>query len=94
MATLEEAAKALYAKRAEMRPDGKPWDEISSTAQYVLMEEARAVIEAVREPDKAMLAVFQEEAPDQWTHPHPDDVWRAGIDLLLGTRRVVDRIKV
>lgn len=65
MTPLERAARALYEKRANHINEGirsgslerEPWPEwsdISSTAQYVLHLEARAVIEAIREPSEGM----------------------------------------
>jgi hypothetical protein len=68
---VEQVAKGMARQR------GVPWLEHWRD----LIPDARAAIEAMREPTEAMDAAMQEAADYA---PYSDRVWRAGIDAALG----------
>ncbi len=104
MTPIERAARALadvlFVKRVRdceapsappmVRPIG--WQNLSETDRSSAMEAARAVLQAIREPDRDMVAAAYVTSPDQWTNPDPGEAWQAIIDHVLGVTRLVDRI--
>jgi hypothetical protein len=79
---LERAARAVFKTHHEATIIG--WDELSEQAQEEFMSQARAVIEAMREPTAEM---WKAEHPT-WTLGRPMwDWWRGVIDAALSQVR-------
>lgn len=71
------------------RTEPLPWEELGQDDRDAYIADARAVIEAIREPSEAMEAAGYGNTkgdPDNTgivDNPRPDDAWRAMIDALL-----------
>ena len=88
MTKLEEVARAIYEKR-----NGKgcyPWSLRTKSHRDPYLSDARAAIEAMREPDVEMIAAFwrQKNTGTQEIGETGEDrsdyaAWRAAIDAAL-----------
>lgn len=92
MTKLEEVARALYERWNNVPACGpsKPWDELQSSlpgqAEF-FREQARAAVEALREPS-AHMSVEGHEAAEKalgamFHYPLADPVWQAMVSALL-----------
>jgi hypothetical protein len=82
---LERAARALYdarAKRNHPRPELHPWEDASHLERRCLMIDARAVLQAIREPTARMVVAGakQQDNGDGYLHRRK---WMAMIDAAL-----------
>jgi len=76
MTPIEKVARAIY----EAQPRNKPWVLLTPLHRSRLETEARAAIEALREPSEAMRAVTINDVGRY------EDDWEAMIDAALAER--------
>lgn len=88
MTMVERVARAIWAKATELVPDGDrvPWEDVNYGFQADILGQARAAIEAMREPTPDMLkgsGGWDEKI--HWNEPFPNALghWRAMIDAAL-----------
>lgn len=75
MTALERAARALCARFTIS------WDELTESESLSLINDARAVLMAVREPGRRVTAAMDAESyPDSYTR------WQSGIDAILNEK--------
>ncbi len=78
-AMVERVARAIYAS-IELK---KPWDAAPKWHEPC-RREARAAIEAMREPSREMVGAMEEWAG--WCAGYIEEGWSAAIDVALGAR--------
>lgn len=87
MTPLERATQALCELHGRVSPETHP--QFSEAWRTLYMPQARAVLQAIREPSVAMEAAGYGNSkgdPDNTgvvDNPRPDDAWRAMIDAAL-----------
>lgn len=72
---LHQAARAL----AKAQSGVDDWDGLDPAFQATLIENARAVLEAIREPSEGMVAALGNGEAAKWAR----GTWRAMIDAAL-----------
>ena len=86
MSMIEKAARALCVVAGDDPDREGPWSEWWSESAYAA--DARAVIEALMEPNEAMVEAGA-DAPltsfgnGQYGNPHPTDVWQAMLRAAI-----------
>lgn len=93
MTPIERAARALYAarvKRQHPNPERFTWEAAPSLERKCLIIDARAVLQAIREPTEAMTAIGGQInaglSSGRASQPYEDDaraVWQAMVDKIL-----------
>lgn len=82
MTPLERAARALAQSLHERHPgDCFPWEMMHDEEKANMLKDARAVLEAIREPSEGM----QTAGYGECHHPNdiPEHIWQAMIDAAL-----------
>lgn len=81
---IEEAAKAQQDALAEIFASQKPWDKMSLPEQAARVVAQKAAMQALREPDEAMMSAGVAELwSDNTAHDNFLGSWQAGIDAIL-----------
>jgi alpha-ketoglutarate-dependent taurine dioxygenase len=83
MTKLEEVARAIYAKRNG--PGAKPWSLLTKAHRTPYLDDARAAIEALRQPTRDMYhaAVTTHTYENGGIEHSPGLSWKAMIDAIL-----------
>jgi hypothetical protein len=88
---IEKVARAMYEKlRAELTPEKvNDWESVKAEGSYHMA--ARAAVEAMREPTRAMRDAGQNPCWTPLSPTYDDDaavggMWRAMIDAALATK--------
>jgi hypothetical protein len=79
MTPLEKAARALLASESNGE---KPWDDLDAITRGAFLRDARAVLQAIREPSEAMVSAAAPHVFDQ-SRMSAECAWQAAIDAAL-----------
>ena len=79
---LDQIARAIYERR---NGHGcKPWSKLTKSHQVPYLDDARAAVEAMREPAECQEAPWRDEICKYVDEGAPSaDLWRIGIDSIL-----------
>lgn len=99
MATMIERVARAICNAAGIDPDGKfkSSDYSARTAPHEyawheFLPEARAAIEAMRDPTEGMLHAGRMKTTTEWIESGPDDVWGAMIEVAIKNEEWRDRL--
>lgn len=82
MTPLEKAARALLASESNGE---KQWDELDAITRGAFLRDARAVLQALREPSEGMVAAADNSDALRWSAPGGLDFadWRKAWTFMI-----------